>query len=366
MRVSLSATSLPIKFNICDPAPETIELPPFKGILSSGSIPQGVKQLDTSAATLEGIEEGAIPDSVTHLLVRSLNERCLIPPTVLHLFVFDYSDCMLRFVPSTVTHLYMHRADHKQGPNRMHYLFGCMSSIPIRSCENKGYESIEAYQEKLFGRILFIIKRKPKQVLAVTHLIPDVITVGKTYTELVIPDSIKDTIAIPRNFKGLIRPGSIPDSVTNLVLISSEIYELEPRVIPDSVTHLSLRTLTPLITIPPTVKHLAVMDFNSETIKHVPSTVTHLYIHTADRTFAPKDRIHYLFHSIPLPDLDLASLGIDMFDVSMVTDDAPFAHIAIVIKREPKQSINAAQILIEVAKLSAQIVDLKTIIGTVC
>lgn len=345
MKITVAkVTDAHVYFTISEPTPEVIDLPVFhrkgfEGSIAPGSIPHGVKQIDAASVTLGKLEAGAIPDSVTHLHLVTLNDKMVIPPSVKHLFLLDFKPGMIAFVPDTVTHLYIHAWDHELAPpDRVHYLFRRFS-IPgwfnrnhtrdVRYCYS------EEYQEHLFGSCFAVVKRTPKTVMPTSESC--VLIVGKTYTDLVIPDTIMDTLLGPDGYRGPIRPGSIPRRITKLDLHNNRVTELEPGVIHDAVTHLSLRILTKDMTIPSSVKHLAIYDYAPSMIKYVPLTVTHLYIHVDDRELAPKDRVHYLFRAFYITDRNINLFEAEGLDTSLSTDAIPFEHMKGVIKREPKK-----------------------------
>ena len=386
MRVPVAkVTDTHVYFTVPDPAPEVIVLDGpygagfkgsiapgsipygagFKGSIAPGSIPYGVKQIEAATIDLACLEPKAIPDSVTHLHLYDLNAQTVIPASVKHLFVLNFKADSIAFVPDTVTHLYVHVCDRGLAPvDQVHYLFA-RASVPgwisSKYPQDPKYRYREEYQEFFFDSCFAVVKRTPKAVVpAPTE--PCVLVVGKTYTDLVISDAITDTLIVPNAYAGPIRPGSIPERITKLDLTNCSINELEPRAIGETVTHLFLRTLTEKLAVPPSITHLVVWYFQSPMIKYVPSTVTHLYIHTGDSKYAPQDRVHYLFHPSNISDSNLTRFETEKLDVSLELNK-PFENMGAVFKREPKKPIAndcSGIILAEITKLNARIDSLVT------
>lgn len=220
---------------------KVITLPKMKGRLSSSSIPAHVERVDASECIIKELEAGVIANTVTHLYLRTLTRSMVIPASVKHLFVFDFKQHMITFVPVTVTHLYLHVADRKEGPaDRIHYLFRSGAYAYKIYSEDGKYNLDEGSYDHSFDTSRFVIKRTPKQLVP-PALVQDLITVGETYQELIIDDSVTDILCIP-TFTGLIRPGSIPTRITQVDMKNCSMDELEPGVISDSVTHLYLGT----------------------------------------------------------------------------------------------------------------------------
>lgn len=288
MQVSLVKSQY-VEFNIPEPVPEAIILPNFNGTIRPGSIPSQVKRIDAVQGTITELLPGSIPDSVTHLYLEELTSSMVIPSSVTHLVVLDFKKDMIAFVPSTVTHLYVHAVDHTKAPaDRDHYFFTRGTFDMSRYFKGKGYNLGEQFEDDSFGSILSVIKRtidsttteptpvpidtepvsidtELKSVPIDTEPEPEQtpsteITVGKTYTDLGILESVGRWIVVPA-FAGSIRPGSIPERIVCVNLKNCDVTELEPGVITDSVTHLFLRELNGRMTIPASVKYLAILNF---------------------------------------------------------------------------------------------------------
>lgn len=68
MEVALvSVTKGLAQFDISVPVPDEIKLPYFEGVLARGSIPFGVRSINTAFSDITELVEGSIPTSVTHL-----------------------------------------------------------------------------------------------------------------------------------------------------------------------------------------------------------------------------------------------------------------------------------------------------------
>lgn len=334
MRVTVSSIrDGQVWFNIPQPIPEVIRLPYFTGLIAPGSIPNGVKQVSATSHVVRELLPGAIPDSVTHLYLIYLSSKIVIPATVKHLFVLDFKADMIAFVPDTVTHLYIHNGDRKQAPpDREHYLYtGALISIEKSHKDQTKYVYSEEHREYVLDKDFLVVKRTPKAM-------PLTITVGKTYTDLVISDSVTDTLNVPGTYRGLLRSGSIPKRITKVIFCDFGVKELEQGVITDSVTHLSINSLTAQMVIPPSVKHLAVTGFGRDMIKYVPSTVSHLYVYAPYRDAVPKDRVHYVFHLLDSSQHKLKTLENEGFDVSRSFDE-PFKHMKLLVKRVPVETL---------------------------
>lgn len=355
MQVSL-AKSQYVEFNIPEPVPEVIVLPEFEGMIRPGSIPPQVKIIDAHACTITKLEPGAIPNSVTHLYLRNLTKDMVIPASVTHLVVFIFREDMIRFVPLTVTHLYIHTANHQDAPaDRDHYYYnGGALGIP-QYLRRRGYILGELFQDESFGHALSVIKRTCEQPATELEQPTEmVIRVGKVYTELDISES--GECIIPPAFTGRLRPGSIPERFVCVNLKNCEIDELEPGVITDSVTHLFLRELNEHMTIPASVKHLAIFNFRRNMLQYVPSTVTNLYIHLADRYDMPTDRPHYVFRMQGFERKQFR-LQRDIYDVTGPFSDSRFGYKTTFAKREPKPTLDKA--MIEITSLKAEVASLK-------
>lgn len=346
----LTVTEDYVSFDISDPIPEVVvldsfEQPSFKGSIKPGSIPYGVKQVDAAHVVVEKLIEGAIPNSVTHLFINTLNANTVIPSSVKHLFVLNFETDMTEFVPKTVKCLYIHCWDCSKAPQDwVHYLYIRVCTWRLLGTEDSRYEYDEEYHKSLFDSSFSVVKRTPKTMSA---SIGPTLTVGKTYTELIIDDSVTDTLKVPCDYTGLLRPGSIPIRVSRVIFKGKAVTVLEPGVITDSVTHLSVMNLTDEMAIPASVKHLAVMNFKSDMISYVPSTVTHLYVHVTDRMSAPQDRVHYLFYLLHSSAPNLKTLGAGRFDVSL-SEDKPFKCMKTIVKRVPVEVLTSKDALLKV------------------
>ena len=159
------------------------------------------------------------------------------------------------------------------------------------------------------------------------------VTVGKGPDfKLTIPDS--DTIVFPTGFSHPIPLGAITDRVTRVDLQSAEMGTLGAGVIPNSVTHLFLMIVTGDIVIPSSVTDLFVRDFQSHMLEFVPSTVTNLYIHMANRGSALQYRVHHLFYFHDWK-INEQKCDADKYVLSKQSTILPFYEKLRVIKRTP-------------------------------
>lgn len=306
------------------PAPK-VYTSKYDNSINPGTIIEAVQVVNASESNITELLPGAIPDSVTHLYLKVLTDRMHIPPSVTHLAVLDFKKEMIAHVPSTVTDLYVHIIDREQGPtDRVLYLFSRCGSGIFEKVQGLEYNLSRSFEDKSFGTMLTVAKLIPKQ---------PIIIVGKTYTELDIADDA-DVCLIPPTLMDLLRPGSIPTRFTSVNLKNSNICELEPGVLTDSVTHLYLRKLNGSISIPASVKHLAILHYTKDMLQYVPKTVTHLYIHFGDLSQAPNDMTYYLFCAG-----GFAGLAPDTKDSIYTTgkpyEELSFGYSTTVVKREP-------------------------------
>lgn len=159
-----------VKLVIPDPVPTDIVIPMLEGrMIRPGSIPLEVTRVDYRDGSLIELEKGVITDAVTHLLVAKLTERMAIPASVTDLFVLDFKTHMLKRVPKTVTHLYVHAADHRQVPASIpNYLFHMGPTTIPESCYDASvFEIGEQYTVNLFDKQMMIVHRVPKPKLEV-------------------------------------------------------------------------------------------------------------------------------------------------------------------------------------------------------
>lgn len=358
----LKVTDSQVWFNIPEPVPEVIILPSFEGSIAPKRIPYGVKRIRSSLTTYNKLTSGAIPSSLTHLCLNQLIEGSIIPPSVRHLFLFNFRKETIALIPKTVTHLYIHYWDHEKAPSdRIHYLFAGLKDAASEYVRCRAFDHAEEQQETFFDGPFWFVKRIPKLCE---------LTVGKTYTELIISDSETDTLVIPEGYKGPIRPGSIPKTITKLDLHNCLFSDLGEDFITDSVTHLFLFSITKQTVIPASVTHLAVEKYCSDTTQYIPSTVTHLYIHISYQCNAPPDRAHYLFWFEQISNDNPLAYKTDKLDASGPHSDMPFECIRSAFKREPREpavlspvTMPPSQAATEIANLRAQVAALTATIN---
>ena len=272
MPITFTQTISVHKFDIPEPVPEMVELPPFQGSIQPGSIPSQVKRLDMAWSLVTELVEGAIPDSVTHLWLRDLNEKMVIPSSVKHLFVLNFRKSMIQFVPSTVTHLYVHVWDAGHAPtNRIHYICSAMRKSKSFLEQDGQYEVSDMYSEHFFKDPSTIVKRTPKV---------GSIIVGETYTELTIKCDQGDLV-FPEDFNHKLRSGDIPSGTKRIRFNDDYDRDIGPDIITDAVTQLVLGKgyARPLLS------------------GAIPES-TDLLIHADNLDYAPRDRPFFLYRAI--------------------------------------------------------------------
>lgn len=233
-----------------------------------------------------------------------------------------------------------------------------------------------AYLANTFTRFKNLRNSTVPEPVSAAAPVPLTITVGKTYSDLVIDDSVTDTLKLSSVGVGL-RPGSIPTRITRIDFEKCIVSELESGVITDSVTHLFLNKLTQRISIPASVKHLAVLNFEKHMIQYVPATVTHMYIHIKDQQLRP-EQVHYLFDRGPNSLDAYVSIEQGPFGITKFCDSKPFQSMWSIYKVTPHvpeqyvheqltKTVTETQppsdpVMTEITDLKAQVADLKTII----
>ena len=159
---------------IDDSVKNRIIVPAFTGQLRPGSIPKRIECLNLKDCDINKIEEGVITDSVTHLFLVRLNGRMVIPASVKHLAILDFTRDTLQYVPKTVTHLYIHLLDCKHAPvDRPHYLFRMQGFEGKESMfQSDAYMVSEPYSASPFAYTTTFVKREPKPTLdqAITEI----------------------------------------------------------------------------------------------------------------------------------------------------------------------------------------------------
>lgn len=282
MPITYTQTGSVHKFYIPEPVPEMVVLPMFEGSIGAGSIPPQVKRLKCLSMVTE-LVEGAIPNSVTHLFLRDLNEKMVIPSSVKHLFVINFRKDMIQFVPSTVTHLYVHSWDIMHAPtDYVHYVFNTRSVSKTDFSQDGLYEVGQEYSEHFFTDPTTIVKRTPRAISSTLEetLRANCIIVGETYIELTIEDDHGDLV-LPDGFNHKLRPGDVPLSTKRIRFNDEYNQKLEPGVINETVEQLVLGK-----------------GFKQPLQPGAIPVTTDLYIYTRNQEFVPTDQSFFLYENI--------------------------------------------------------------------
>ena len=116
---------------------------------------------------LSDLEWRAIYVSDTHLHIRRLDKDIAIPFSIRHLAILNYTRDMLKYVPKTVTHLYIHLTDREEGPTDMeHYLF-CSQKFAFQRTElaDENFNTSAVCGNSSFGYVTYVVKRELKSKL---------------------------------------------------------------------------------------------------------------------------------------------------------------------------------------------------------